>query len=627
MRRILTLTALLCLLLLGCSRQSVPESVPTTQPPTTVQTEPTEPAGCYLPDSELEASSNGALRVYRPDVTGLYAIYPLGDDLLAFSGVNNTVLSVLSGDNLYVSTQAELRCDISPYDPTFTVGQRWISYYDYLSSTVIYLDHSLKEINTLPAPEGMVGAPVLSPDMRKIYYCTDSAVRVWDLDTEIDRVLKEITVPYLHIAGTLMDGEILSFRISPDELDWTSLYISTETGEILYEHTDYLEITTANGYYYTNRWDSPMEEHLFGTDQETAYGLYPENYTAQVLFVADRHAAVSQEAQDDSLLLSCYDLNTGLRTSAVTVPYDFNLINAVTGPGEKYLYLLCLDEESYICRWDPQAAPTDDVAIYTSRRYTMRDPDIAGLTRCREKADELEARFDVNILLEAEAAGVQPWDYSIEPEHQVPVIWEMLTKMEAALEEFPEGFFTALAEGTTSNRVNFCLVRRLQGSYESGSLDTATGIQFWYDEDAYVALTMDGDFTYNFYHELFHVIDTRVLSHCNSYDTWNTLNPKGFHYDNDYITNQDRDGSAYLGDSDRSFIDTYSMSFPKEDRARIMEYASTPDNESYFATVTMQKKLKQLCLGIRKAFGLQKCTEEFLWEQYLDTPIAYQPKN
>jgi hypothetical protein len=69
------------------------------------------------------------------------------------------------------------------------------------------------------------------------------------------------------------------------------------------------------------------------------------------------------------------------------------------------------------------------------------------------------------------------------------------------------------------------------------------------------------------------------------------------------------------------------MSFPKEDRARIMEYASTPDNESYFATVTMQKKLKQLCLGIRKAFGLQKCTEEFLWEQYLDTPIAYQPKN
>lgn len=627
MKRILTLTALLCLLLLGCDRPSVPESVPTTQPPTTVQTEPTEPAGSYLPDSELEVSSNGALRMYRPDVTGLYAICPLGDDLLAFSGASNTVLSVLSGDNLYVSSQAELRCDITPYDPTFMVGQRWISYYDYLSATVVYLDHSLKEVNTLPAPEGMVGAPVLSPDMRKVYYCTDSAVRVWDLDTEIDRVLKEITAPYLHIAGTLMEGEILAFRISPDELDWISLYISTETGEILYEHTDHMEITTANGYYYTHCWGPSMEEHLFGTEQETAYGLYPEDYTAQVLFVADRHAAVSLATQDDSQLLSCYDLHTGLRTSAVTVPYDFNLINAVTGPGEGYLYLLHLDHESYICRWDPQAAPTDDVAIYTSRRYTMADPDVAGLTRCREKADELEARFGINILLEAEAAGAQPWDYSIEPEHQVPVIQEMLTQMEAALEVFPEGFFTTLAEGTASNRVNICLVRRLQGSYESGSLDTATGIQFWYDEDAYVALTMDGDFTYNLYHELFHVIDTRVLSHCNSYDTWNTLNPKGFSYDNDYITNRDRDGSAYLGDSDRSFIDTYSMSFPKEDRARIMEYACTEGNESYFATVTMQKKLKQLCLGIRKAFGLQKSTEQFLWEQYLDTPIAYQPKN
>ena len=63
------------------------------------------------------------------------------------------------------------------------------------------------------------------------------------------------------------------------------------------------------------------------------------------------------------------------------------------------------------------------------------------------------------------------------------------------------------------------------------------------------------------------------------------------------------------------------MSFPKEDRARIMEYAMMPDNAACFESEIMQKKLRQLCLGIREAFGLKKSTEVFIWEQYLNEPL------
>ena len=49
-----------------------------------------------------------------------------------------------------------------------------------------------------------------------------------------------------------------------------------------------------------------------------------------------------------------------------------------------------------------------------------------------------------------------------------------------------------------------------------------------------------------------------------------------------------------------------------------MEYAMTPDHGDYFRSETMQKKLYQLCLGIRQAFDLEDVQEEFLWEQYLD---------
>ena len=63
------------------------------------------------------------------------------------------------------------------------------------------------------------------------------------------------------------------------------------------------------------------------------------------------------------------------------------------------------------------------------------------------------------------------------------------------------------------------------------------------------------------------------------------------------------------------------MSYPKEDRARIMEYAMRAGNESCFESETMQKKLRQLCLGIRKAFDLETSSESFFWEQYLKQPL------
>ena len=35
----------------------------------------------------------------------------------------------------------------------------------------------------------------------------------------------------------------------------------------------------------------------------------------------------------------------------------------------------------------------------------------------------------------------------------------------------------------------------------------------------------------------------------------------------------------------------------------------------------MQNKLKTLCQGIRKAFGLEKYQEPLIWEQYLIEPL------
>ena len=110
-----------------------------------------------------------------------------------------------------------------------------------------------------------------------------------------------------------------------------------------------------------------------------------------------------------------------------------------------------------------------------------------------------------------------------------------------------------------------------------------------------------------------------------AYDRWNNLNPPDFQYDNNYVSNQSRDGSPWLKEGREYFIDTYSMSYPKEDRARLFEYAMTSGHEELFQSVNLQRKLRQMCLGIREAFGLEKSADIFLWEQYLDAHLSETP--
>ena len=64
------------------------------------------------------------------------------------------------------------------------------------------------------------------------------------------------------------------------------------------------------------------------------------------------------------------------------------------------------------------------------------------------------------------------------------------------------------------------------------------------------------------------------------------------------------------------------MSFPKEDRARIFEYALLPGNREVFTPERMQSKLLAVCTGIREAYGLKNDSRIFPWEQYLKNPLA-----
>ena len=616
---------LLCMLLCGCSAN--PSSGETTSLPDTTATEAaaTTPQGFYAPGSTLETETGGAVRVYplrRSDVSGFLV---LGQDLVLFSGSETTTtLTLLSGETMYPAATVELDFVLTVQNYSLRLCGSGFSFFDPLTNETVVMDSSLREISRIPAPADMVNLPLLSADRSTLYYCTATAIRAWDLETGIRRVLKEIAYPSQSVTGLLLEDSVLACSISDSDYDTNTLYISTETGATLSMTSDIWEITASDSQYYAIVPIGATQSLVFGQPNGTSMELLPKKLSIACSFLPGTHGAVLHRLDEEyRIVLDYYDLETGRCISSLPLSTQTNPWSIQTD-ANGFVYFLNFSEtydSVTLYRWDPAALPANDPEVYTAVYYTEDNPDLAGLADCQLYADEIGSRYGIRVLVAGEATAVQPWDYDMEAEYRVSVIRQELEQLDAHLSNYPESMLQTLAERFEG--LNICIVRQLTGTPESGSLDTASGIQFWEDFGAYIALAVGMETEHALYHELCHLIDTVVLNESSAYDRWDELNPSGFEYDYNYITNAQRDASAYLQENTRYFIDTYSMSYPKEDRARIMEYAMTEGNESLFQSTTMQAKLKLLCVGIREAFGLKKSPDTFLWEQYLKESLAY----
>lgn len=236
---------------------------------------------------------------------------------------------------------------------------------------------------------------------------------------------------------------------------------------------------------------------------------------------------------------------------------------------------------------------------------------------CRQAAQALGDVSGLRVLVLSEAAQVSPWDYTLIPSTRAEETLLALEATEAVLSGFPDGFLPQLWEGWDS--LSLCFVDAIRGSPQSGSLQNAMGLQFEDGQARYLVLALAParELGYTLVHELSHLIDSRVTRDSHIYDSWNDLNPREFAYSLDVNADMGRFRHLLEG-ADRCFLDAYAMTYPEEDRARILEFAMNPGNEACFTSPAMQRKLRCICTGIREGFGLTEDGRTFLWEQYLD---------
>lgn len=605
------------LLLCGCAAQEpTPE---TTEPvPITVATETAPEVQPSLP--ELLADGSVVGYPMEGTVTGFL---PMDDRLLVFSEKNSlTTLTLVDPKTMEALHTHEPGFLLMSRNFTVQLTDTGISYYHGAARETVVLDHSLREIHRIHAPEDMTGAPLLSSDGQILFYCTASGIRAMETDTGISRVLREVSHPVQGLSGLLVNDTVLQVTVTDESNQFRTLFLSTEAGRLLGDYEGNLTPQTAGDSFFLNSKDGAIRTILYGDVNGDTMMLQPRGADGECFFLPRINSAVTADWMESGICLDLYDLNSGTRISSLSLPLDMYPQNLIQTEDDGIWFLSAQAEtgKSMLCRWDIAATAVSDPNCYAAPHFTREEPDYDGLAACALYAQEIGQKHGVEVLVYKDAVTMEPWDYHLEYEYQATVLMQELSRLDARLGNFPEGMLQTLAQRFTALKI--VIVRSAVGSPESGSLEAVSGIQFFDGYDAYIVLSTDHDTEYTLYHELCHLMETVVLTESTAYDRWDNLNPANFAYDNDYNVNLSRDGSKWMQSGKEYFIDTYSMSYPKEDRARILEYAMTPGHEGLFASPNLQSKLRQLSIGIREAFDLGATNGPFLWEQYLQEPIA-----
>lgn len=604
------LPGLLALLLLtGCA---VSPTLEVATPTAETTMEETTSIGLWDMGHPLEKASQGALRVY-PLSEDAYAICAMGESLLVLSGRETTRLTRLSGEALEVTAQTAL--DRFLEAETITVTATCLSYFDPDRDQMVVLDDSFQEIRHLDLPDGSVRTPLLSPDQSTVFYCTDTAIKAWDLTRDVHRTVAEMEKDQT-LVGLYQDGALLLCS-TQDGLQ----LLSSQDGRLVWAG-DTLTFCTDADRYYAAFPTGTGTSLVFGQGENIPLALTPADPDCDTRFLPRQNAALSLcPISGEKVRLDYYDLATGRRTACLPLTITGTLLS-LEGTGEGWVYLLLeeADGNRAILRWDPSSPAVNDGEIYTGPYYTAKSPDYHGLLTLQAQAGKIGEKYGLEILLWDDAIACQSWDYDLEAEYLVPVLQRQLTQLDGWLSQFPEGFLTATAANFSSLKI--CLVRSISGTPESGSLEKADGIQFFSDTNAYIALAVGESAQQTFYHELYHVMETQILNKSTALDQWDKLNPAGFSYDYDYAANGVREVGSWLDADIRSFVDQYAMSYPKEDRARLFEYAMISGSQDLFVASPLQYKLKTLCLGIREAYGLKDYPQDLPWEQYLTQSLA-----
>lgn len=241
-----------------------------------------------------------------------------------------------------------------------------------------------------------------------------------------------------------------------------------------------------------------------------------------------------------------------------------------------------------------------------------------------DRAEVLAEKHDVTIKI-GEQCNTEFGFANTEQVFDEGAVTKGLDVLETALGAYPENFFGQLYFGEY-RKIEINLTGNL--TY-NGGIDEYNPVAFVEYGEGVINIVLNVyvgalDLEQTFYHETSHIIDGKLAHHAKynedavySDEKWKKLNPDSFEY---YGSYGDLPEQYYDNAYTPYFIDFYSMSYSKEDRGRILEYAMMGhtyafDPEMFYGRL---EKLKYYSECIRDAFDTTGWPEQTKWEYAIE---------
>ena len=594
----LVLILLVLLLLTGCgNRAEIAE-------PTAPVGQTATPVSIYMANSSVEQQTGGAVKVYVPETANYIGLATMDGKVVLASDL--TKLTLMDAETGELGATIKVGETISCQATDFTASDKGVSFYRADGLELVFLNTSLQQESKVEIPQGISGRPCVSHTNQEVYYCKDKEVRALHLQTGISRLVKSQVCTSIELVASHLDGTMLACKVIDEQGAESMIYIDSATGQTLDDVNQLLTIQTGAREYLVSRQEGVVHQQIFGSqDGQKQVFTCKEDLTA----VFQMGGAYRWYMEGGALVLDFYDFTTGTHSAQTRMIGVSEPISVAAD--ENYLWLLAREGQTHmVYRWDVKASATGNTESYIEPLYTRTEPDQQGLQQCSQRAQEMKEKYGINVHIGEDALKVDD-GYELVDEYLVPPISAMLDRIEVQLAKFPEGF---LNDSLVRGEMHISLVRSIAGDKEM--------VQFYENGDAYVVLELSENIENNLLHGIAYVVDSHVLGNSRDYDDWKKLNPEDFDYDYHYYAYKNHEGSEYLTGETRAFADAYGMTFPHEDRCRMFVYAMMEGNEERFASPLMQAKLKRMCQGIREAYGYERSSEIYTWEQYLEKPLA-----
>ena len=455
--------------------------------------------------------------------------------------------------NLELSNiEKEVIFNTKDIDPSIIIKDNYVNVVSSNNISIYKFDKSLKLISKLEKN-------IEKYDLYGVY--KEEPLLIKDNEIYINDKLYDKVLTSCNKATSIIYKDNSFIYFNNEELNINCIYnIDKKTTDYL---DNYIIEPINNGYMLYNYKDNKV---IIKKENEKKYYLNSKNETSNIKVNNDGTKLITFNG--DSKELKIYDLENNKIINKIIL----NLSS------EEFISLFILNDLAY-------AVVTNgisyDLYVWNYKENTLNESmishsDSKSKINSYELVTKIKNEFNVNMYIYEK--GVRFFnDFYALPSYDDELTYDSLSKTYKMLSNFNKEFYDKFYIND-NNGIEIYLTDKVAPSDLNIQIKNPSAYSLVMNNTYIIALNInENSYEKTLCHELMHTIENNMHDLYNNkilknepFNKWNEYNPKDFKYNNSYIE-ESNDRYTISSEKDVYFIDSYSHTYPSEDRARIFE--------------------------------------------------------